>query len=126
MSSSVRPTARSVGADWEEAALAHLQHNGLALVARNFHCRFGEIDLILRDRDQLVFVEVRYRGDAARGGGTLSVGAAKRGRLIRAAQIWLQAHAQLATLACRFDVIGCSGSLTRPGFDWIRAAFDAY
>jgi putative endonuclease len=119
-------TTRTTGAHWEDAALAHLQHNGLKLVERNFACRFGEIDLILRDRDHLVFAEVRYRGDATRGDGTLSVGAAKRAKLTRAASVYLQAHPRFSQLPCRFDVIGCSGALARPEFEWTRAAFDAF
>jgi putative endonuclease len=118
-------TARATGAVWEDAVLGHLQRSGLTLVARNFNCRFGEIDLILRDRDALVFVEVRYRDNAAHGSGTLSVGPAKRGKLIRAAAMFLQARPQLAALPCRFDVVGCSGTLSRPLFEWTRSAFEA-
>jgi putative endonuclease len=121
-----KATTRTTGTHWEDAALAHLQHQGMKLVERNFICRVGEIDLILRDRDQLVFAEVRYRGDAKHGDGTLSVGAAKRAKLVRAASAYLQAHAQFSHLACRFDVVGCSGTLTQPEFEWTRAAFDAF
>jgi putative endonuclease len=123
---SVRAATRATGAHWEDAALAHLQRNGLKLVARNFACRFGEIDLILRDRDQLVFAEVRFRGNADRGDGTLSVGAAKRTKLTRTASVYLQAHPQFASLPCRFDVVGCAGTLARAEFDWTRAAFEAF
>jgi putative endonuclease len=123
---SLRTATRATGAHWEDAALAHLQRNGLKLVERNFVCRFGEIDLILRDRDHLVFAEVRYRRDAARGDGTLSVGAAKRAKLTRAASIYLQAHPQFSQLPCRFDVVGCAGTLAQPVFEWTRAAFEAF
>jgi putative endonuclease len=119
------PGSRRIGADWETAALAHLQQHGLRLVDRNFSCRFGEIDLIMHDRDCLVFVEVRYRGDATRGTGTVSVGAAKRDKLIRAAALYLQSHVALAASPCRFDVIGCSATLAAPQFEWTRSAFDA-
>ena len=74
-------TARGIGEFWEDAALAFVQKAGLQLVARNFRCRYGEIDLILRDGDTLVFAEVRYRHDAARGDGTASVGPAKQRKL---------------------------------------------
>lgn len=119
-------TTRDVGLRWEDAALAYLQRQRLTLVARNFTCRFGEIDLIVRDGGTLVFVEVRYRGDDRRGGGTLSVGAAKRTKLIRAAAVYLQAHPDLAALPCRFDVVGCGGEPAAPRFDWIRSAFEAF
>ena len=118
-------SARDIGIQWENTALVHMQRAGLKLVERNFHCRYGEIDLILRDRDTTVFAEVRYRGNAAHGGGTVSVGAAKQARLVHTAQTWLQAHAQFATLPCRFDVIGCAGTPEHPQFEWTRNAFDA-
>jgi putative endonuclease len=118
--------ARRTGALWEHAALAHLAARGLTLVERNFTCRFGEIDLIVRDGSTLVFVEVRYRGDEKRGGGTLSVGAGKRARLVRAALLFLQAHPRWSDQPCRFDVVGCSGTSDAPVFDWIPAAFEAF
>jgi len=126
MSVSARTANRTTGAAWEEAALLHLQRSGLVLVSRNFTCRLGEIDLVLRDREHLVFVEVRFRGDLARGGGTASVGSAKRTKLIRAAEVYLQANPRLALLPCRFDVVGCSGTPQAPAFEWTRSAFDAF
>jgi putative endonuclease len=119
-------TTRSIGIQWENVALEHAQGAGLKLLTRNFNCRYGEIDLILRDRDSIVFVEVRYRGDDTRGGGTASVGAAKRSKLVHAAQVWLQAHPQYAALPCRFDVIGCGGTDASPQLEWTRDAFDAF
>jgi putative endonuclease len=124
----VNGAARASGAAWEDVALDRLRGAGLDLVARNFHCRFGEIDLVMRERGgdaALVFVEVRYRADAAHGDGTASVGTAKQGKLVRAARTFLDAHPQFAALPCRFDVVGLSGSSARPIFDWTRAAFDA-
>ena len=118
-------TTRRVGAQWEDAALAHAIGRGMQLVERNFTCRFGEIDLILRDRGVLVFVEVRYRGDADRGDGTSSVGAGKRAKLVRAASLYLQSHPRCADSPCRFDVVGCSGTPPKPVFDWTQAAFEA-
>jgi putative endonuclease len=119
-------TTRATGARWEDAALAHLQRAGMVLIARNFSCRYGEIDLIMRDRDQIAFIEVRYRGDDMHGGGTLSVGAGKRAKLARAAAVYLQQQPALAALPCRFDVVGCGGTFAAPVFEWTRAAFDAF
>jgi len=98
----------------------------LALLERNFSCRFGELDLVMRDGDCIVFVEVRYRGSRDRGGGTASVGAAKRAKLVRAAQVYLLARPRFAASPCRFDVIGCGGTLQQPRVDWTRSAFEAY
>ena len=75
----------------------------------------------MREREQIVFVEVRYRGAAAHGDGTLSVGAGKRAKLARAAAVYLQAHPVFANLPCRFDVVGCSGTPEHPDFEWTRA-----
>jgi putative endonuclease len=119
-------SARDTGIVWEDAALAHLRAAGLVPITRNFHCRFGEIDLILRDSDSIVFTEVRYRNENACGDGIASVGAAKRSKLIRAAQIWLQQNPRYAAQPCRFDVIGCSGTPAHPQFEWTRNAFDAF
>ena|SRR5438445_408758 len=122
--------ARAIGELWESAALTHLGKAGLEPVTRNFHCRYGEIDLVMLDRsgrdgDVLVFVEVRYRDDATRGGGTASVGASKQRKLVQTAQMFLQAQARFAHFPCRFDVIGCAGTPQRPVFEWTRNAFDA-
>jgi putative endonuclease len=117
--------ARGVGILWENAALAHLRRAGLEPLTRNFNCRFGEIDLVMRGADGVVFVEVRYRQSAQHGDGVASVGHGKREKLVRAASVYLQAHPKLAAEPCRFDVIGCSGTPEQPQFDWTRDAFDA-
>ena len=119
-------TTRDIGSRWEDAVLAHMQRAGLKTIARNFTCRYGEIDLIMRDRDQIAFIEVRYRGDDMHGDGTVSVGAGKRAKLARAAAVYLQQNPMLAAMTCRFDVVGCSGTPVSPVFEWTRAAFDAY
>ncbi len=112
------------GAHFEQRALEHLQRAGLKLVERNWRSRFGELDLVMRDGDTLVFVEVRYRHDPRFGGGAASIGAGKRGKLLRAAQGFLQAHPQLAVLPCRFDVVAFDGAVSAPACEWRRAAFE--
>ena len=91
------------GAAAETLAAEFLVRRGVEIIARNYRCRGGEIDLIARDRDMLVFVEVRLRSNAAFGGAAESITAAKRRRLARAAGYYL------ATLGreppCRFDAI---------------------
>jgi putative endonuclease len=94
------------------------------MLTRNFQCRYGEVDLIMREQDCTVFVEVRYRNTAARGGGLASVGQSKRQKLLRTAAVYLQANPRLATQPCRFDVIACQGTPTQPQFAWLRAAFE--
>lgn len=119
-------TSKKVGDKAEEEALRYLLQHGLALVQRNYRvaagprARGGEIDLIMRDRDgTLVFIEVRSRADAAHGGAAASIGAAKRRRLIFAAQRFLQY--QPTPPPCRFDVLVFDGDAVK----WLRAAFDA-
>lgn len=119
------PDRRARGDAVETAALAFLQQRGLRLLARNASARGGELDLVMAEGDSVVFVEVRYRGSAAFGGGAASVDAGKRRRLVRAAQAWLLRHPRHADAPCRFDVIAASGDPAAPAFDWLRDAFRA-
>ncbi|MFI4970190.1 MAG: YraN family protein [Lysobacterales bacterium] len=116
---------RTAGARYEDIALEHLRATGLALLERNFSCRHGELDLVMRDRDTIVFVEVRYRRGGGFGDGIDSVSHAKRGKLVRAAEMFLATHPRLAHHACRFDVVAVAGDATAPSLDWRRNAFDA-
>lgn len=119
-------TAIAVGARFEQRALDCLEHAGLKRVESNYRTRFGELDLVMRDGDTLVFVEVRYRRHARFGGGAASVGPAKRERLVRAAQGFLQTHPQFASAPCRFDVVAFDGDADSPRCDWQRAAFETF
>ncbi len=117
-------TARAAGARWEEHARRELERAGLRPIAHNWHCRYGEIDLIMQDGEDVVFVEVRYRAKTAHGDGLASVGSAKRERLVRSAELFLAANPALARRACRFDVVAIDGS-DPPRFTWQRSAFEA-
>ncbi len=108
------------GQQGEHQAADWLQARGLLPVDRNHRCRAGEIDLIMRDGDTLVFVEVRLRRHVAFGGAIASVDRRKQRRLIAAARHWLHHHPWDGP--CRFDVIGLDG-LHEP--QWIRNAFAA-
>lgn len=119
------PDRRARGDAVEAAALAFLETRGLRLLARNASARGGELDLVMQDGATLAFVEVRYRGSAAFGGGAASVDAGKRRRLVRAAQAWLLRHPRHLDAPCRFDVIAASGDPAAPALDWLRDAFRA-
>ncbi len=106
------------GRQWEQRALAHLSAHGLQLVEANFSCKCGEIDLILRDGDAPVFVEVRQRQGRTHGGAAASITPAKIGRLVRAAQFYLQRLPKLPP--CRFDVVAFDGDR----LDWLRDAIE--
>lgn len=109
----------NTGAAAEQAAADYLVQQGLRLVARNFHCRGGEIDLVMRDGATLVFVEVRARSRADFGGAAASITAIKQARIILAARHYLALHKVDAP--CRFDVV-----LLQAGrLQWLRAAFEA-
>ncbi len=103
----------------ENIAAAFLQQQGLELVARNYRCRFGEIDLIARDGKTLVFVEVRMRSSNSFGGAAASITAAKRGKLTRAARHYLAGTTRMP--ACRFDALLVSGA--DRSVEWIKNAF---
>lgn len=104
----------------EEAAARHLIASGCRILARNARYRDGEVDLVARERDAVVFVEVRMRRDARFGGAAASVGALKQKRIARAAQHWLFANCGERWPVCRFDVVTIDGDGT---IDWIRDAF---
>jgi putative endonuclease len=112
------------GAQAETLALARLEAAGLALVARNWSCPAGELDLVMRDGDTLVVVEVRSRADADHGRPEETIGAAKRRRIARATQWFVQDHPAL-DLPVRFDVVAVLDGPAGPELDWLRAAFDA-
>lgn len=106
------------GRDWEQAALAHLQRHGLVLIEANFQCKGGEIDLVMRDGDTLVFVEVRQRAGTAHGGAAASITPAKIRRLVCAAQVYLTRLPD--TPPCRFDVVAIdAGQL-----EWLANAIE--
>ena len=113
------------GAGWEHLAEAHLRDHGLTTLERNFHCRLGEIDLVMRDGDVLVFVEVRYRADPRFGGALETVNHRKRLKIQRAAGIFLNRRPGWASLPCRFDIVGIEGPPQRPSVQWLQAAFEA-
>ncbi|MGH8446373.1 MAG: YraN family protein [Solimonas sp.] len=108
------------GAAAEDAALRLLERRGLKLVARNARFRGGELDLVMRDGDVLVIVEVRSRSSSRFASAVESVDARKRGKLMLAAQLFVAAHPEHAERALRFDVVAFDDGKPQ----WIAAAFD--
>ena len=103
----------------EDLAAAFLEAQGLAVLARNYRCRFGELDLIGRDAGVVVFVEVRMRTSRAFGGAAASITAAKRDKLLRTARHYLAALDRMP--ACRFDAVLIEGDLQTPV--WLKNVF---
>jgi putative endonuclease len=96
---------------------------GLTLIARNFRCRVGELDLVLRDGSTVVVAEIRYRADNAFGTPAETVDGRKQWKLVTCAQRFLQQHPALAQAPLRFDVVAIEGHNGR--IEWIRDAFRA-
>ncbi len=113
-----RPTTHQVGAAKEQLAEDYLRRHQLRPLARNHRCRHGEIDLIMRDEQGIVFVEVRYRRSGRFGTAAETVDRRKQQRLAAAADHYLQAHP--TPLPCRFDVVAISEG---DQIEWIKNAF---
>ena len=108
------------GEQAETRAADFLRSRGLIVVAKNYRCRFGEIDLIAREGKTLVFVEVRHRAGAAYGGAAASITPAKRGRLLKTARHYLATVHPVPP--CRFDAVLLTGESTH--IEWIRNAIE--
>ena len=118
---------RGVGNNYEERAARWLQAKGLQLLQRNFQRKTGEIDIIARDGDHLVFIEVRSRSNPRYSSAAASVDRRKQQRIARTAQLYLQQYPCAAKLPCRFDVVAFEPrqSPADEGINWIRGAFFA-
>jgi uncharacterized protein (TIGR00252 family) len=112
------------GENAEQAACDFLIAKKLLLIERNVRYPFGEIDLLMQDGKELVFVEVRFRRNHRFGGGAASVTSTKRKKIANAAQAWLSSHTRWANAGCRFDVIAVDLHEDAFRFDWIKSAFN--
>jgi len=121
MSAPSRVRARLRGEAAEELAARFLAAQGLAILARNYRTRLGEVDIVAREGAVLVFLEVRLRSWAAWGGAAASVDARKQRRIVAAARHFLSRLR--AEPPCRFDVLTLDGPAGSPA--WIRGAFEA-
>jgi putative endonuclease len=112
------------GAAGEDLACQYLQRQGLVVLERNYRCRVGEIDVVARDGETLVFVEVKERGDASHGGAVEAVTGPKRRRVVRAAELWASVHRESESRV-RFDVVAIDQGPDGPTIRHERGAFDA-
>jgi putative endonuclease len=103
-SPSGRPQGPHRGDSGEDLACAHLRRHGLRILARNFRCRAGEIDVVAEDRGTVVFVEVKERRGESHGSAVEAVTAAKRLKVVRAARAYAAIHG-LSDAPLRFDVV---------------------
>jgi len=115
------------GKEAEAACSRYLKSQGLKLLNTNFSCRLGEIDIIMLDKNMLVFVEVRFRKNNNFGGGLESITTAKQHKLRKTAELFLQQNRQYEN--ARFDVVAMSSNTQtrlekqQYTFDWIKNAF---
>ena len=122
----MRASSRDRGQDAENACCKYLQQQGLKLLDRNYHGRRGELDLVMQDRDTVVFVEVRFRKNNHFGGALESITPDKQRKLRLTATQYLQQHHGLTN--GRFDVVAMTETVHNNGsknynFEWIKNAF---
>lgn len=98
-----------IGSGYEEMAAAYLVKLGYVMIARNFFDRHGEIDIIARDGEYLVFIEVKFRRDGRMGEPSEAVDLRKQQRIRRTAEYYLYKHGISQEMACRFDVVSILG-----------------
>jgi putative endonuclease len=120
----VRADSRIVGADAEDRAHRFLQEKGLLPVQRNFRCRLGELDLIMRDGECLVVIEVRSRSSKSLVAAALTIDQRKQKKIIRTTALYLAWNERFANCPVRFDAVGIdTDSGGESTINWIRDAF---
>ena len=117
---------RTVGSRYEQEAAAFLIKKGMDIVEQNYRCRAGEIDIIARDGQTLVFCEVKYRYDAGAGDPAAAVDYRKQQTIYRVAQWYLQQHRLAEDTPCRFDVVAVTGVGEEMRIRWIPDAFGSW
>lgn len=111
---------RKVGAVYEKLASEYIETQGYRVLLRNYRCPYGEIDLVARDGEYLVFLEVKYRRNLRDGSALEAVNMRKQRIIGRVARYYLMEYPQWADFPCRFDVVG----ITEDRVDLVRNAFD--
>jgi putative endonuclease len=114
---------QSIGNKGEALARDHLSRQGLVHIESNYRCNLGEIDLIMRHDDTLVFVEVRQRKNTLYGSPLETVSVTKQRKLRRAAEHFLLSRRVPIKQALRFDVVGIVGIDASASIDWVQNAF---
>lgn len=100
---------RKTGSCYEQAVAFYLEQSGYEILETNYRCKIGEIDLIAKEGGELVFCEIKYRTHGEKRVPLDAVNRKKQKTIIRCAEWYLAEH-QLQDIACRFDVVGISGT----------------
>ena len=116
--------ARSVGSEKERRAAGFLQQRGMVILARNFRCRFGEVDIIAKDEKYLCFIEVKYRTDERFGSPAEAVTYKKQKHICKVSNFYLYSKYKSLDIPIRYDVITISQTDNIMNFRWIKNAFD--
>jgi len=98
-------TRKNLGKDGEKIAISFLKKRGYQILEKNYRCRLGEIDIVAKDKEKIVFVEVKTRSSLIFGLPQEAVSYSKQLRLTRLALTYLSYH-KLKDIPCRFDVVG--------------------
>ncbi len=119
-------TSRRNGMRYEDQARQYLEARGLICLQCNYHCRFGEIDLIMRDGETLCFVEVKFRRSLAFGGAAYAVPESKQRKLVKSALSYIDHQPAVSRSSSRFDVLLIQGQANGADqINWIQNAFYA-
>jgi putative endonuclease len=113
------------GVQAEILAKQFLESQGLRTVATNFYSRYGEIDIIMYDQSQLVFIEVRFRQQNHYGNAANSIDHQKQQRIVRSANVFLLSHDEPYS-SCRFDVVAMGPTLATHHIEWLQSAFTCH
>ena len=109
---------RKTGTFYEDAACEYLQAHGLEIVERNFRCKLGEIDIVAKDKNCIVFTEVKYRKNDTFGEALWAVGYTKQKKICQCAKVYCMYYPWINEI--RYDVIG----VTDTKIEWIPNAFE--
>ena len=115
--------SRIIGFSAELQGRDYLVAQGLRWIMSNYQCRWGEVDLIMQDKNEIVFVEVRYRKSTFFGEPFETINRQKQQRLIRTALFFQQRHRWTEAFSLRFDVISITGKKLNSQITWIPNAF---
>jgi putative endonuclease len=118
-------TTNQSGSQAETLAASYLAKQKVKILTRNFHCRFGEIDLIGLDQEILIFVEVRYRKNENYLAVVETIDQRKCKKIITTSEYYLNKQRKHQSYFCRYDVITITGALDKPVIEWIKNAFQA-
>jgi putative endonuclease len=114
------------GQHWEDVAREFIECRGVRVLKSSYSCRFGEIDLIGRHHDELVFIEVKARRASCFGSALAGIGRDKKLRILKTANHFLMRNPQLALMPSRIDVVAIDSIDTgEPKIQWVKNAFDS-